>query len=308
MYSNFFLSLASCLLLTACGLNDDITKKDSPTTGKVNLYFDEGLTLHINNQINTFKTTYEYADIQLKSTTENDCIAGLFNDSCKVIAITRELTQSELEKFNAKNIHTETSVIAKDAIAIIVSKEFADSTISINELTELLKGNDSSFVKGKRTNIIFDNQNSSSSHYLKNNVLSNQAFGKNCSATNTTPELMKKIAANPNAIAICDYAWLSDKDDTTTKEFLKSIKILALSKNNNVTAYMPDQSNIATGDYPFIKTLCIIRRAGDFSLAKGIQTFIAGEKGQLMLLKQGLPPNRQEERVIEINMEPLKVN
>ena len=45
-------------LCISCGLTDDITKKDSPTTGKLNFYFDEGLTLHINNQMSTFKTTY----------------------------------------------------------------------------------------------------------------------------------------------------------------------------------------------------------------------------------------------------------
>lgn len=294
--------LAFSPLFFSCGLNDDITKKDSPTTGTVNFYFDEGLTLHINNQISTFSTTYQYAKINLTSSTENDCISALFNDSCKVIAITRELTDSEQQKFISKNIHTETSIVAKDGIAIIVNKEFSDSTISLIELIELLKGNDSSFVKGLRTNVIFDNQNSGSAHYLKNNLLTNNAFGKNCSATNNTPELIEKIKNTKNAIAICDYAWLSDKDDTTSKEFLKDVKILAVSKNNHETAYMPDQSNIATGDYPLLKTVCIIRRAGDFSLAKGIQTFIAGEKGQLMIMKQGLPPNRQEERVIEIKL------
>ncbi len=44
----------STLFLASCGLKDDITKKDSPTSGKVNLFFDEGLTLHIKNQIYTF--------------------------------------------------------------------------------------------------------------------------------------------------------------------------------------------------------------------------------------------------------------
>ena len=38
----------------------------------------------------------------------------------------------------------------------------------------------------------------------------------------------------------------------------------------------------------------------------GIETFIAGPTGQLMFLKQGLPPNRQEERLIEVDMTPLK--
>ncbi len=305
LFATYTLLTVYSLIVFACGVKDDFTVKDSPTTGKITVYFDEGLTLHVNNQINTFKTTYKYADISLKSSNENDCISALFNDSSKAIIINRKLTASELQKFEAKNIHTETSVVAKNAIAFIVGNDFPDSTISITELKELLRGNN---TNGFETTIIFDNQNSGSAHFLKDSLLPNVSFGASCSATNNTKELIDKISKTKNAIGVCDYAWLSDKDDTTTKEFLKTVKILAVSKNENETAYMPDQSNIATGDYPLCKTLCVIRRSAEFSLAKGVQTFIAGEKGQLMFLKQGLPPNRQEERVIEINMEPMKMN
>lgn len=299
------LLLVSCsVLFYACGFNEDITKKDSPTTGTVNLYVDEGLTLHANNQLNTFKSIYENAVINLKATNENDCIAGMFNDSCKVIMINRALTSSEIQKFEAKNIHTETSVVAKNAIAFIVSKDFEDSTISITELIDLLKGNTQAL--GKEHFVVFDNQNSGSTHFLKDSLLPNSSFGTYCSATKNIHELIEKISTSKNAIGICDYAWFSDKDDNTTKEYLKKVRTLAVSKNKNETAYMPDQSNIATGDYPLCRTICVIRRAGDFSLAKGIQTFIAGEKGQLMFLKQGLPPNRQEERVIEVTLEPMR--
>lgn len=305
MKSIFALIIFSFFLFS-CGLNEDNRKKDTPTSGKVNLFFDEGLTLHINNQIFTFKSTYTNADIKLRSSNERECIEALYNDSSKVIAISRPLTEKEMEQFKSKNIIPQTSTVAGDAIAFIVSKDFADSTISISELTELLKGNDSTFIKGQHINIVFDNPNSGSTRQLKDSLIPTQGFGKNCKALNNTPELIKAISSNSLAIGVCDYAWLSDKDDNTTKEFLKLVKILAVSKKDNQTAYMPDQSNIATKDYPLCRTICIIRRSAEFSLGKGIETFIAGEKGQLMFLKQGLPPNRQEERLIEVDMTPLK--
>ena len=305
MKSIFALIVFSFFLLS-CGLNDDNRKKDSPTSGKVNLFFDEGLTLHINNQIYTFKSTYSNADITLRSSNERECIEALYNDSSKVIAISRPLTEKEMQQFKSKNIIPQTSTVAGDAIAFVVSKDFADSTISIPELIELLKGNDSTFIKGQHINVVFDNPNSGSTRQLKDSLIPTQGFGKNCKALNNTPELIKAISTNSLAIGVCDYAWLSDKDDNTTKEFLKSVKILAVSRKNNEISYMPDQSNIATKDYPICRTICIIRRSAEFSLGKGIETFIAGEKGQLMFLKQGLPPNRQEERLIEVDMTPLK--
>ena len=91
-----------------------------------------------------------------------------------------------------------------------------------------------------------------------------------------------------------------------TKEFLKTVKILAVSRKDNETGFMPDQTNIATNDYPLLRNICIIRRSSEFTLGKGIETYIAGPIGQIMFLKQGLPPHRQEERLIEVDMTPLK--
>lgn len=301
-----FSAITLTLFLVSCGLQDDISKKDSPTSGKANLFFDEGLTLHVKNQIYTFKTIYKNADITIRSSNEKECIEALYNDSAKVIAMSRPLSDKELAQFKAKNIIPQTSIVAGDAIAFIVNNEFPDSTISIQELQELLLGNDSNYMKGKHIKIVFDNANSGSTRQLKDSLIPSQIFGKNCTALNNTEELIKAISSNSLSIGVCDYGWLSDKDDNTTKEFLKTIKILAVSKMNNEIAYMPDQSNIATGNYPLCRSICIIRRSAEFSLGKGIETFIAGPAGQLMFLKQGLPPNRQEERLIEVDLSPLK--
>lgn len=291
-------------LFASCGTRDP-KQDNSPTSGKAELFFDEGLTLHIQNQIFTFKTLYKYADITLHPSDEKQCIEALYNDSSKVIAISRGLTEKELSQFKAKNIYPQTSIVAGDAIAFIVSRDFADSSISLPELKNLLGGNDSSYVAGQHLKMVFDNQNSGCTRFLKDSVMPAKAFGKNCTAVKTTPELIRIITSDPGAIGVCDYAWLSDKDDTTTKEFLKTVKILAVSRQNNEIAYMPDQSNIATKAYPLCRSICIIRRSPEFSLGKGIETFIAGPTGQLMFLKQGLPPHRQEERLIEVEFTPV---
>lgn len=286
-------------------MKDDITKKDSPTTGQLRLFYDEGLKLHIENQVFTFKATYKYADITTVSSNEKACIEALYNDSCKAIAIGRMLSENELKQFKARNIYPEGSVVAGDAIAFIVPLSFPDSAISVQTLRALLSGNDSAYVPGQHVRMIFDNANSGSIRQLKDSLLPNASLGKNCSALDNTPQLIDAVASSAHSIGICDYAWLSDKDDAVTQNILKKVKILAVSRANNATAYMPDQSNIATRDYPFCRSVCIIRRSPEFSLGKGIETFIAGEKGQLMFLKQGLPPNRQEERVIEVDMTPI---
>jgi len=293
------------LMLSSCWINDDITKKDSPTTGYLKLFFEEGLDLHLKSQTQAFNATYKHAQFDLIASNELECIQSLFNDSCKAIFISRALTEKEINQFKASNIVVNSSLVAKEAIAFIIPKTFADSTISVSQLIDLLKGNDSSYIAGKHIEIVFDNQNSGNTRFLKDSLISGLAFGKNCSATNSTKELVELIANSTHKIGVCSYAWFSDKDDSRCRALLDNVNFLAVSKSNEGIAYMPDQSNIATGDYAFVREIHFIRRTAEFSLAKGLQTFIAGPTGQLMFLKQGLVPNRQEERLIEVDLTPI---
>jgi hypothetical protein len=52
----------------------------------------------------------------------------------------------------------------------------------------------------------------------------------------------------------------------------------------------------------------VIKKTGEFSLAKGFETFVAGPKGQITFLKQGLLPTKQQERIVEVKMEPMSGN
>ena len=105
-----------------------------------------------------------------------------------------------------------------------------------------------------------------------------------------------------------DYAWLSDNDDSTSKVFLNNVKILAVSAVGNKTAYMPDQSNIKTSDYPLCRWVYTTRRCADFTLGTGFSLFVAGQKGQIMFTKQGLIPFVQPNREVEVNTYPLQGN
>jgi phosphate transport system substrate-binding protein len=140
---------------------------------------------------------------------------------------------------------------------------------------------------------------------LKDSLLQGKAFGKNCFAQKNTYELIDFISKSNQAIGVLDYAWLSDLDDSSTKVFLSKVKILAVSIAGNSIAYMPDQSNIKTGEYPLCRWVYAIRRSDDFSLATGFSVFVAGQKGQIMFLKQGLVPFVQPNREIEVNTNPL---
>jgi phosphate transport system substrate-binding protein len=247
----------------------------------------------------TFGEIYPRAKTEISYVNEKQALEGLFNDCCKVIVLSRSLTKDEQKKFENANIFIKQVFIAKDALAFVVSNTSPDSTLSAEKVNALLSGSDTSYK------MVFDNQNSGVARYLKDSVLLGKSFGKNCFAVKNTDELIQTTSSSKNVIGILDYAWLSDKDETITKEILKKVRPLPVSMQEKDVAYYPDQSNIETRDYPFCRWVYMVQRGGDFTPAAGFISFVAGQKGQLIMLKSGLMPAMRQERVIEINTAPL---
>lgn len=281
--------------------------ENSPTSGKLKVYHSEGLEFHIKNQAETFSSQYHNVNIELFSRCENEIIDALLNDSCKAIVISRLLSENEKKAFEQKKLFPMHSALAKSGVALITSSNTKINTLSVAQIKQLL--NSELTVKDSLGNLIspvavLDNNCSSVAYYLVDSVVGAKNFGPKCFSVKNTSELLEKISANPNQIGFLDFAWLSDRDDELFIKYSSKIKFLSIGKTD--TAYFaPNQSSFKTGEYPFTRTIYLLRRSNDFSLAKGFEAFMAGPKGQLTFLKQGLLPVRQAERIIEVKMEPI---
>jgi phosphate transport system substrate-binding protein len=302
------LPATSLLLFSSC---NDYYKNDyidnSPTSGKLKIYHSEGLQLHIKNQAFTFSSLYPKASVECVAACEAEIIDAFLKDSCKAIIINRLLGENEKKAFDQKQLHPAYSPLAKTGVALITSVNTKFSKFRVDEIKKLLSAELS--VKDSAGNMIspiavLDTKCSSVSYYLRDSVIQSKQFGPKCFAVNNTAELLQKIADNPNHIGFIDFAWLSDRDDSIYKAYQNKIKFMAVGRTDSIY-FEPNQSSFKTGEYPFTRTIYLLRRSDDFSLAKGFEAFMAGPKGQLIFLKQGLLPVRQSERIIEVKMEPI---
>jgi len=309
MKRNFHLLIASAIGFALCSCNAPFKndyQDNSPTSGKLKVYYDEGLALHVKNQTATFESQYKNVAIELFQTSENEAVQALYTDSCEAIVISRLLTDLEKKAFSSKNYSPKYSAVAKSGVALITNVNTNISNLSYDEIMALLKrpytfkdsiGNEQSL------RVLFDKNNSAVLHYMIDSVLKEKQLSSSCSILNSTLESINYVAGNKNALAFIDFAWLSDADDSVYKANIHKIKFVSISKKGSNTFEFPDQSSFKLGLYPFIRTVYVMRKTGEFSLAKGFESFIAGPKGQLTFLKQGLLPTRQGERSIHINME-----
>jgi len=281
--------------------------EETPTSGKLKVYYNEALALHIESQVYTFEVLYPNVEVEAIPATESEAISLLLMDSCKAIVINRLFGEKESRAFAQSDLHPAWSKLALTGVALIVNSNSTIDRITVDQVKELL-GNKLIYADTAGAKIepiaVFDNKNSAVTRYLVDSLLSGKGFGPQCSATGNNMELLKAISENKNAIGFIDFAWLSDKSDSLYKAWEKAIRFVAVGRSDTIY-FSPNQSSFKTGEYPFTRTIYYLRRTGDFTLAKGFESFMAGPKGQTLFLKQGLLPHRQQERSIIINTEPV---
>lgn len=281
---------------------------NSPTSGKLKVYYDEGLELHVKNQALTFESQYPGAHLELYNTTEDEAVQAMYNDSCKAIVISRLLNEKETKAFASKDLNPRYSAVAESGVVLVTNISTPLDSLDYAQVVDLLTKPfvcKDSISNDTRLSVLFDRANSSVMHYLHDTVVKGQAFSASCSVLKSTLESINYIATHKNTIAFIDFAWLSDSDDSLVKSNKGKIKFIGVAPKKGGLCQYPNQSSFKLNTYPFTRTVYVYRRSGEFTLAKGFESFVAGPKGQTIFLKQGLLPTKQQERSVEIKMEPL---
>ena len=293
----------------ACSDSSIKSPTDTPTSGEVNIVVDESFTKLFDTQIYTFEAIYHNAKIHVGYFPENIALQKMINDSCKVIVMCRDITANERKQFEAKNIFPISTKIAEDAIAIVVNPENKDIVLTVEKIKSILLGNDSLWkqVNEKSTlnkvEVVFDNKESANARYMQDTLLGGKPFSKNVFAVNSNPEVIEYVHKNKNAIGFLSVNWISDMDDSTTQNFLKKIQVVAIAKDEFSESFKPYQAYIKTKDYAFVRNVYMINRQTRAGLGMGFVHFVAGDKGQLMILKAGLIPAIAPIRMVKIKME-----
>lgn len=297
------------LLFLYFSCNNSLT---TPTQGEVNIHVDESFRPLIDAEIDVFEDLYKNAKLVPIYKPEGDVIADFMNDTCRIIIMARDLNQKEKDFFTSKKLSPISTKIGVDALAFITHKENPVSNLTFNELKRVFSGSVTSWNTLSSTNkgntfhdtsiyIVFDNDKSSNVRLVKDKILNGAEFPKNCFALNTNSEVIDYVSKNKNALGIIGVNWISDKEDTLTTSFLSQINVLGISSEENPGEFFkPYQAYIYSNEYPLCRNMHIINGEGRSGLGTGFAAFIAGDKGQLIILKAGMVPATQPVRMVTI--------
>ncbi len=301
-----FLPLLFILSLIGCDSGGPKQFSDTTTSGKVNIVVDESYSLLFDSQIYTFQKLYKRGSIHASFLPEQEALSALMKDCCKVIVINRDLSSDERLQFKKNNLYPISTKIAEDAVALIVNNENINLQLSLAQLKSILLGKDSLWkqvnpeAQEGRINVVFDNNNSANERYLREVLLDNQPYQKNCFAVKSNPEVINYVNTHKNALGVISVNWISDQDDTLSQRFLTKVKVVGISKSEGLDFYKPYQAYIKTKDYALCRDVYMINRQTRAGLGTGFVSFVAGEKGQRMILKSGLVPATIPSRIVEI--------
>lgn len=301
MKNSFKLVLCCLVLMASC--NNPMKVTEAHGIGKAKIYIEESFKPLFDTSIYTFESQNPLADIIPVYKTEEEILQDFFAKKVETMCITRDLTESELAKLKKANIEVRSEILAKDAVALIINPENPDSTISIDQLKDILTGKTKTWSSLKTgINVVFDHENSANFNYLKN-LSGVTKVPENVFAVKSNAEVINYVKNNKSAIGVIGVNWISDEDDPQTLDFLNGIRVMSVSKTATSESFKPYQSYIYDKQYPMTRDLWVVNYASRSGVSSGFLLFLTGEKGQLLIQKSSLIPANMVARVIQLKSE-----
>ncbi len=293
--------------------NEKPGEDDTVTYGNISITVDETFAPVIDSEVYTFQKIYTYSKIHVRYKPEIDVVNDLLADSSRFIILARKLKKEEMDYLNKEAIYPKQIKIFYDAIAVIVNNNNRDTLLSFQNLKDIASGRIKTWKELDRKStlsdiqLIYDNPGSSTVRFMKEQI--NSDLSKNSFALKNNAAVIDYVSKNKNAVGFIGVNWVSDRDDTLSLNFLKTVKVVGLkSELPNVNPneyYQPYQAYIAQKFYPLSREVYIISREARAGLGTGLSAFISHEKGQRIFLKSGLVPATMPIRFVEIDHQEL---
>jgi phosphate transport system substrate-binding protein len=242
---------------------------------------------------------------------ENELVAFFLNDSVKVIVSSWTPTEEQRKVLLDLQTVVRTTVVAYDALAVVLNRSNADSLLTYKNVEDIFTGAVTDWKQISpasrlgQINVVFDNVRSGNIRYFREKFSLPEELLPNFYAVNSNAEVIDYVSKTPGALGIVSVNWISDEDDPRSFGMLNKIKVAAISQAylDQSSFYLPLQGHIYDKAYPFVREVNMHSRESYTGLGSGFVSFVAGEKGQRIILKSGLVPATMPIRIIQVKNE-----
>jgi phosphate transport system substrate-binding protein len=307
------LILLSILFLAAgCRFFKGDPYRNTTISGTTTIAVDESFRPVMEAEIELFKSIYGYSEFKVMYLPENSAMEMLLNDSVKMIVASRLLKTDEVSLLNGRKLFPKQLKVATDAIALVVHPSCKLSWLSMKQLREILCGRIVSWhqldpaAPALPIKLLFDHERSGIIRFLADSICQGNFSAAHASAMEYNREVIDYTATHPEVLGFVGTSWISNRNDSLHLSFHQKIKVLAVSESDHPTSgnsYKPYQAYLLDKMYPLTRSLYMINAEPRSGLATGLVSFVAGDKGQRIILKSGIVPAVAPTRVVNIRPE-----
>lgn len=270
------------------------TVHETRTSGNTTILVDETYSRILDDQVMVFE--FDYPDAKVKSIigNESEILPKFIKGEVKMIVLSRMLKPAELGFYKQRQSAVYTDRFAIDGLALIVNNSEVDSTITVSETYNIMKGTSKTGRK-----LVFDNAFSSTIRYFVNSTQIKELPKQGVYTLKTTADVIKYVAENNGYIGVIGVNWLLESARDSSP-YLSKIKVMSVRRDFGKKAdekyYKPSQENLISGKYPFLRNVYFINAEGTNGLGTGFANWLTSPRGQLIVLKSGLGPHKIADR------------
>jgi phosphate transport system substrate-binding protein len=195
-------------------------------------------------------------------------------------------------KLQNKFIRVDT--IGYDAIACIVPKSMNIDSLSVDDLKNIFLGND-----GRKIETVYLNGAGTSVIAYLETWCGKPNSKKHLYAMGNDAQIIEKISQSNQAMAFVSSKSFSNLASKQTLSNYNKVRLLPIYQKEGI-AYFPDQSNLYEGLYPLKRTLYALLYDRVDGLGTAFVNFMLSERGQRLILKEGLLPHHMPSRKVSL--------
>lgn len=293
MMIRFVILLLTFLAITGCGKKEQTENPEKvslPTAGNLTIGIDESLRPTMDAELDMFSYYYKDAHITPLYLPEKQVVEKLVNNEIQTGIFCRDLSKDELESIKTAYKHVpESFKLAEDAIVPVVNMSNPINDITYDDLKKILSGRIATWEeinpssKDKSPINVVMTSSSSVSRYFSN--LNGSSSLIKSYALDSTADVIDYVKNSPHSLGILGGSWFYQRGDK-----YPDIKVLeykgAIFGSDNSEGLFRDI--YAVTHEPFK------------GLGTGFISFLASQKGQMIISAAGMTPFKPITREVQI--------
>jgi phosphate transport system substrate-binding protein len=210
-------------------------------------------------------------------------IAAMLDGTCDIAQTSRPIKTKEKKQAESKDINPVQTVIAKDAITVVVNPENPVSKLTVEQIGKIFTGETKNWkdVGGADMEIVVYSRESSSGTYafFREHVLGGNEYASSALLAPATGAIVQSVSQTKGAVGYIGMAYMTD-----------SVKSLAVAQEAGVEYISATPETALEGTYPISRDLYYYTNGAPKGETKTFMDFVLSPEGQKLVADVGYVP------------------